>query len=137
MPLYKRPQLPPLDALRDSTASLRKSNDEREAKLGIVKRAPIGPSQLAPAFRAHNDARDMRAWSEEQENARQELIVTCHLIAGEMTDDRVHMFVQGVLEFLAALGAKSNKSRFDAITAMRQAIASLEEAQTGQRDVLP
>jgi hypothetical protein len=139
---YKRPSLPPPDALRSRTTSLRESNDRLATSLGITIRRSAGtPRALAAELRASNDQREARALlSEEQESARQELVFACEALQenialarfeGQATrfHESIDAFQNGVRQFLGSLVADSRRTRSEALRAMREAVAQMDQSR--------
>jgi hypothetical protein len=123
MPIYQRPELPPLDALRQTTAALKAGNDARAAHLARPTQAP------APRL-------DPR-----QENGRSELLALVawlRRLHQEGQTDRETLvdyyigFRDAADEFLTALGARTVESRRGHLDAMHEAIASLDLFRAGR-----
>lgn len=124
MSRYVRPELPPVDALRDATKQLKEANDARAKKLA----AGAGVALVA--------ARG--ALDEMAENCRIEILTLCDLGDSQDAEGRLSpaerlAFYQGLCkatrEFCALLSARTAARRNDAMQAMRDAIDSLNRYQ--------
>jgi hypothetical protein len=141
---YKRPILPPPEELDTSTRRLRARLDSHAAMMGVKIQRPMAAGELAGNIKKANEARAARVEvTEEQEYARQEILVACGMIQENIQNareerradafyDSVSMFAGAVEEFLKLTAAKSAGSRRDALQAMRDAIETLTLYQQGK-----
>jgi hypothetical protein len=135
---YMRPELPPPDALRERTTSLRASNDRLAASVGesrtgrfsMLPDRPVAPSELAATIKRQNDARVARSSVDaEQEAARAELLLVFqNMHDARFTEDDAEMFVSAMREYLTALQRRPSIGRSDSFRSMRESVASLRES---------
>jgi hypothetical protein len=143
---YKRPELPPPDALADSTSRLRARNDRHtiaDPPSTAARRASLpalAPSELAPAIARQNAARLARGQAsvdpEAQHYARAELL---HVFAAmherAPTADSARMFLDAMGEYVGLLvdqaAARDFRAMRESVARLRESVAAMDRARNG------